>query len=79
VFVAVSERAKALADLFASNTELQRIAVEHGFRIPDTGVFMQTVKPTGLAVEERITQVVDPPSFELMAEMIDVVSREMTQ
>jgi hypothetical protein len=79
VFVAVSERAKALADLFASNAELQRIAVEYGFRIADTGVFMQTVKPTGLAVEERITQVVDPPSFEVMAEMIDVVSREMTQ
>ena len=79
VFVAVSERAKALTDLFASNAELQRIGVEYGFRIADTGVFMQTVKPTGLAVEERITQVVDPPSFELMAEMIDVVSREMTQ
>jgi hypothetical protein len=79
VFVAFSERAKALADLFASNAELQRIAVEHGFRISDTGVFMQTVKPTGLAVEERITQVIDPPSFEVMAEMIDVVSREMTQ
>jgi hypothetical protein len=79
VFVAISERAKALADLFASNAELQRIAVEHGFRIADTGVFMQTVKPTGLAVEERLTQVVDPPSFEVMAEMIDVVSREMTQ
>jgi hypothetical protein len=40
---------------------------------------MQAVKPTGLAVEERLTQVVDPPSFEIMAEMIDVVSREMTQ
>ena len=79
VFVAVSERAKALADLFASNAELQRIGVEYGFRIADTGVFMQTVKPTGLAVEERITQVIDPPSFEVMAEMIDVVSREMTQ
>ncbi|KNZ30975.1 MAG: hypothetical protein AD742_19495 [Methylibium sp. NZG] len=79
VFVAVSERAKALADLFASNAELQRIAVEYGFRIADSSVFMQAVKPTGLAVEERITQVIDPPSFEVMAQMIDVVSREMTQ
>ena len=79
VLVAVSERAKALADLFANNAELQKIGVEYGFRIADTGVFMQAVKPTGLAVEERIAQVIDPPSFELMAEMIDVVSREMTQ
>ena len=58
--------------------ELQRIAVEYGFRIADTGVFMQTVKPTGLAVEERITQVIDPPSYEVMAEMIDVVTFEKT-
>ena len=79
VFVAVSERARALADLLGSHAELQRIGVEYGFRIADSGVFMQAVKPTGLAVEERLTQVVDPPSFELMAEMIDVVSKEMTQ
>jgi hypothetical protein len=79
VFVAVSERAKALADLLARNAELQRIAVSYGFRVADTGLFMQAVKPTGLAVEERITQVIDPPSFELMAEMIEVVTKEMAQ
>jgi hypothetical protein len=79
VFVALNERAKALGELLGSHPELQRIGVEYGFRIADTGVFMQAVKPTGLAVEERITQVIDPPSFEIMAEMIDVVSREMTQ
>lgn len=79
VFLAVSERAKALADLLARNAELQRIAVSYGFRVADTGVFMQAIKPTGLAVEERITQVIDPPSFELMAEMIEVVAKEMTQ
>lgn len=79
VFVALSERARALGDLLGSHAELQRIGVEYGFRIADTGVFMQAVKATGLAVEERLTQVIDPPSFEIMAEMIDVVSREMTQ
>ncbi|MEO8155616.1 MAG: hypothetical protein ABI605_21330 [Rhizobacter sp.] len=79
VFIAASERAKALADLLSRNAELQRIAVGYGFRVADTGVFMQAVKPTGLAVEERITQVIDPPSFELMAEMIDVVTKEMAQ
>lgn len=79
VFIATNDRAKALAELLATNAELQRIGVEYGFRIADSGVFMQAVKPTGLVVEERLTQVVDPPSFEVMAEMIDVVSKEMTQ
>jgi hypothetical protein len=79
VFVAMNERAKALADVLANDAELQGIAVEYGFRIADSERFVEAVKPTGLAVEARITQVVDPPSFEIMAEMIDVVAREMTQ
>ena len=79
VFVSMNERAKALGELLRTNAELQRIAVEYGFRIADTGVFMQAVKNTGLVVEERVSQVIDPPAFELMAEMIDVVAKEMTQ
>jgi hypothetical protein len=79
VFVTTNERAKALGELLSNNTELQRIAVDYGFRIGDSAYFAQTVKATGLAVDERITQVIDPPSFDLMAEMIDVISREMGQ
>ena len=79
VFVAISERARKLAELLGSHAELQRIGVEYGFRIAASDVFMQAVKPTGLAVEERLTQVVDPPSFEIMANMIEVVTKEMAQ
>jgi hypothetical protein len=79
VFVTTNERAKALGELLSNNPELQRIAVDYGFRIGDSAYFAQTVKATGLAVEERITQVIDPPSFDIMAEMIEVISREMGQ
>jgi hypothetical protein len=79
VFIAFNERSKALADLLGSHAQLQAIAVEYGFRVADAERFVQAVQPTGLAVEPRVTQVVDPPAFELMAEMIDVVAREMTQ
>lgn len=79
VFVSLNERAKALGELLASDAELQGIAVEHGFRIADTERFVAAVKPTGLAVEPRVTQLVDPPSPEVMTEMIDTVAREMTQ
>ena len=79
VFVASSERAKKLGELLSTQPELQRLAVDFGFRIADTAHFVQSAKAAGLAVEERITQVIDPPSFEIMAEMIDVISREMGQ
>jgi hypothetical protein len=79
VFVATSERAKKLGEALASNPQLQRLAVEYGFRIADTAQFMQVAQGAGLAVEERITQVIDPPSYELMGEMIDVITHEMVQ
>jgi hypothetical protein len=79
VYVSLNERAKVLGELLANDAELQGIAVEYGFRIADTERFTSAVKATGLAVEPRITQVVDPPSFEIMAEMIDTVAREMAQ
>jgi hypothetical protein len=79
VFVSLNERAKALGELLANDAELQGIAVEYGFRIADSERFVSTIKPTGLAVEPRVTQVVDPPSFEIMAEMIDTVAKEMAQ
>ncbi len=79
VFVASSERAKKLGELLSTHTELQRIAVDYGFRIADSAYFVQSAKAAGLAVQERITQVIDPPSFEMMAEMIDAISRDMTQ
>ena len=79
VFVSMNERAKALGELLGNDAELQSVAVEYGFRTADTERFVNTVKATGLAVEPRVTQVVDPPSFEIMAEMIDVVAKEMSQ
>jgi len=79
VFVAMNERAKLLGEALANDAELQAIAVEYGFRIADTDKFVAALKPTGLAVEPRLTQVVDPPSAEIMAEMIDTVAKEMAQ
>jgi hypothetical protein len=79
VFVAMNERAKALGTALAQDAELQSIAVEYGFRIADSERFAAKVKPTGLAIEPRLVHVVDPPSFEIMSEMIELVAREMTQ
>jgi hypothetical protein len=79
VFVSMNERAKALGELLANDADLQNIAVEYGFRIADSERFVNAVKPTGLAVEPRVTQLVDPPAFDIMATMIDTVAKEMAQ
>lgn len=79
VFVATSDRAKKLGELLATDAALQHLAVEFGFRIADSGYFVQATQAVKLPVPEQLTQVIDPPSFDLMADMIEVITREMAQ
>jgi hypothetical protein len=79
VLLASTPRGKALQALLASDPELQGIAVEYGFRGTDADAFAAAVKPTGLAVQDRVRQVVDPPAYELMTLMIETVTAEMAQ
>jgi hypothetical protein len=55
------------------------IALELGFRTGDPAAFTAAAQKAGLALENQLNQVVDPPSFDLMFEMIDIVSKEMNQ
>ena len=79
VFLAVSPRGKALQQELAANPDLQKIAVQMGLRTADPTLFAAAVKPTGLAVQDRVVQVIDPPAYELMTDMIDTVTTEMAQ
>ncbi|HNC19470.1 hypothetical protein [Accumulibacter sp.] len=79
VLLATSARARAVQAELAGNPELQRIAVEYGLRVADPALFTAAVKPSGLGVQERISQVIDPPAYELMSEMVEVLTREMAK
>ena len=79
VFVATTDRAKKLGELLSTDVELQHLAVAFGFRIAEAAYFAQTAKSVGLTIDEKITQVIDPPSFELMTQMIDTISQGMAQ
>lgn len=79
VLVTMSERAKRLAELLVADKTLQAVALEQGFRTGDAAAFAATAEKAGLAVDQRLNQVIDPPGFDLMFEMIDIVSREMNQ
>lgn len=79
VLVALNERGKQLAELLATNKTLQAVALEQGFRTGDTAAFAAATQKAGLAVDVKMNQVIDPPGFDLMFEMIDIVSREMNQ
>jgi hypothetical protein len=79
VFVAMNERSKRLGELLTTNAELLNIGLEYGFRTSDSAAFLQKTQAAKLAVDEKLNHLIDPPSFETMSLMIDVVTREMSQ
>jgi hypothetical protein len=79
VFVSMNERAKRLGELLTTSPELLAIALDYGFRTSDGAAFIQKTQAAKLAVEERLNNLIDPPSFDTMSLMIDVVTREMSQ
>jgi hypothetical protein len=79
VLLAGTPRGRALQQLLATDAGLQRIAVEYGLRVADPALFAAAVKPTGLAVHDRVQRVIDPPAYDLMTDMIDTVTAEMAQ
>ncbi len=79
VMLAATPRGRALQQLLATDAGLQRIAAEFGLRGTDPAPFAEAVKPTGLAVQPRVQQVIDPPAYDLMTDMIDTVTAGMAQ
>jgi hypothetical protein len=79
VYVAMNERAKRLGELLTTSGELLGIATEYGFRTSDNAAFLQKAQSAKLAVDEKLNNLIDPPTFETMSLMIDVITREMAQ
>ena len=79
VFVAMNERSKRLGELLTTNAALLNIGLEYGFRTSDNAAFLQQAQAAKLGVDEKLNHLIDPPSFETMSLMIDVVTREMSQ
>lgn len=77
VVVTMRDKAKAFADFLGTNPALLQIATEYGFRTANSQALVEASVKAGLAIKPRIVDVVDPPSFEMMSEMIDVITAEM--
>jgi hypothetical protein len=77
VVVTMRDKAKPFAELLSNNAQLQAIATEYGFRTNNAAALSEAATKVGLAIKPRIVDVIDPPSYEIMAEMIEVITQEM--
>ncbi|WP_432487398.1 hypothetical protein [Kineococcus sp. SYSU DK018] len=74
VLVALDPGADRLADLLSTDPVLTALAAEHGFRTGDGTALGAVAAQHGVAVEQSLTDVADPPSFEVLESLIDAVA-----
>jgi len=59
-----------------AGADLQRLAIEHGFRNDDVAYFREFVGRHTLAMPEIIVNVVEPPSYEVLEGMIQQIEQQ---
>jgi len=76
ILVSFSEGGERLGELLRDDADLQRLAIEHGFRNDDLAYFQQFVSDQDLAMPTSIVNVVEPPNYEVLEEMIQQIEKK---
>lgn len=73
ILVSFSESGEKLGQLLRDDPDLQRLAVEHGFRTNDLAYFRELVGSYGLPMPDALVDVIEPPSYEVLEAMIQEI------
>jgi hypothetical protein len=71
--IALTANGEKLGELLQTNPDLQRLAVENGFRNANTDLFKQVKKDRKLSLPDTLVDVIDPPSFDNLEKMINLI------
>jgi hypothetical protein len=79
VLVPLNDKGRRLGERLATDPELQRLAVEYGFRVNDPTLFRQVNAQRGIQVPDTLLDVIDPPIYEVLEKMIVAIEQRMKQ
>jgi hypothetical protein len=71
----LSERGSKLGELMASDPNVQRIAAKYGFRPNNPTAFAAAVVQYKFPINQNIINVVDPPSYEILEQLIQRIEQ----
>ncbi len=79
ILVPLTENGERVGELLGNDAELQKLVVEYGFRNDNMAYFRQFVNKHNLKMPDSIVNVVEPPSYEILEGMIQVIEAKYTQ
>jgi hypothetical protein len=77
ILIALTENGKKLGELLQTNPDLQRLAVENGFRNSNIDLFKQVKKDRKLTLPDTLVNVVDPPSYDNLEKTIQMIQDQL--
>ena len=75
VLIPFSETGERLGEALTNDSGLQKIATEHGLRSNDIALFRGFIKDKGLDVPDNLVNVIEPPSYEVLESMIQMIEQ----
>jgi hypothetical protein len=75
LLIPLGEGGEQLGQLLQEDPDLQRLAIEHGFRNQDVAYFYEFTKDKQLSLPNSLVNVIEPPSYEVLEGMIQSIER----
>lgn len=76
VLVPFSEAGEKLGELLETDPELQKLAIEYGFRNSNLAEFRNFTTTHHVTLPDTIVNVIEPPSYETLEGMIQIIEQE---
>jgi hypothetical protein len=75
VVVPLDGKGDQVGKLLSEDRQLQQLAVKHGFRTSDAGLFSSYLRVHGVPPPPQLVDVIDPPAFEPLETMIQDIAQ----
>jgi hypothetical protein len=76
VLIPLTPGGEKLGELLTTDPDLQRLAIDYGFRNNDAAYFQQFVSENNLSVPPDLVNVIEPPSYEIIERMIQAIEQK---
>lgn len=79
ILIPFTEGGEKLAQVLQDDPALQSLAIKHGFRNKNVQQFRSFVSQHRLTVPDTLVKVVEPPSYEILEHMIQLIEQQYQQ
>jgi hypothetical protein len=75
ILIPFTDAGDRFGELLETDPDLQRLAMQYGFRTSDTAGFQELMKQHKVAAAETLVDVVEPPTYEVIERMIQLIEK----